>query len=123
MTYPKSVCIVLVAVFVAIPMRSVLARAVPRTDNAVQLLKTYTDEKSYDKVCWLTSHNSFAYNSNLVSRKEFIRANQSKDIYKQLQYGVRGFTIDAPHEFYFSGEKIVVSLQILYRILKHKKYF
>ena len=58
-----------------------------------QLMQTYTSSKYYNEVCWLTSHNSFAYRDPLFEKK-LIRANQSINIEEQLQYGVRSFMID-----------------------------
>ena len=62
-----------------------------------ELMQTYTSDKRYNYVCWLTSHNSYAYNEKSFENK-FINENQSLNIRKQLEYGVRGFMIDLYYE-------------------------
>jgi hypothetical protein len=58
-----------------------------------ELMNTYSNDKQYDEVCWLTSHNSFAYYDSLISNA-FIARNQWLNIIDQLKYSVRGFMID-----------------------------
>ena len=57
------------------------------------LMQTYTSDKNYSDVCWLTSHNSFTYYGPLIT-STFIPRNQYRNIKDQLQYGVRGFMVD-----------------------------
>ncbi len=56
------------------------------------LTKTYTDNRSYNDVCWLTSHNSFAYKNPTFIRQYF--PNQILTIEQQLLFGIRSFSID-----------------------------
>lgn len=65
------------------------------------LLQTYTDNKDYNWVCWLTTHNSFAYRrdkTGAIENKYYINPNQRLDIKEQLGFGVRGFTVDLYYE-------------------------
>ena len=61
------------------------------------LSQTYTDNKYYNQVCWLTSHNSFAYvdKSFLAMR---LHPNQKRNIQEQLLYGVKSFMVDLHYE-------------------------
>jgi len=60
--------------------------------QAHKLLSTYKDNLPYNQVCWLTSHNSFAYKDPSFKHPKF--PNQKLDINSQLKYGVRSFMID-----------------------------
>ena len=65
------------------------------------LMQTYTDNKYYNCVCWLTSHNSYAHrrdNTGLIKNIYYINPNQILDIKEQLEFGVRGFMIDLYYE-------------------------
>lgn len=44
-------------------------------DEYKELMETYTNNKLYNGVCWLTSHNSFAYNDPLFTGK-IVASNQ-----------------------------------------------
>jgi hypothetical protein len=69
-----------------------------------RLLSSYSGTRSYDDVCWLTSHNSFTY-KNPLSEKQFF-PNQSLTIKEQLEHGVRGFMIDLHRD---TGGNIVIA--------------
>lgn len=61
------------------------------------LLRQYTNDRHYNCICWLTSHNSFAYRKDetgSIKNTHYLRPNQVKNIKEQLEFGVRGFMID-----------------------------
>lgn len=61
------------------------------------LMQTYTNDKYYNCVCWLTSHNSFAHNrdkTGAINNTFYLHPNQILNIKEQLEFGVRGFMID-----------------------------
>lgn len=67
------------------------------TESEAELLvHSYTNDRYYNQVCWLTSHNSFAYKSDFLN--QFLFPNQQKNIRNQLLYGVRSFMIDLYYE-------------------------
>lgn len=57
------------------------------------LAQTNADNRYYNHICWLTSHNSFAYKDDSFS-STLLHPNQEKNIQEQLLYGVRSFMID-----------------------------
>lgn len=69
-----------------------------------RLLNSYSSTRSYDDVCWLTSHNSFTYKNSLFE-KQFL-PNQSLTIKEQLEYGVRSFMVDLHYD---SSRNIVIA--------------
>lgn len=61
-----------------------------------KLIQTYTDDVLYNEVCWLTSHNSYAY-KDPNSSVNFL-PNQVYPIEEQLRRGVRSFMIDLHYD-------------------------
>lgn len=59
------------------------------SDSTRQLLETYTDDRKYSEVCWLTTHNAFANDS-----KGWSYSQQNLDIDEQYELGVRSFMVD-----------------------------
>lgn len=63
----------------------------------------YQNERYYNDVCWLTSHNSFAYKN--TSFKHQLFPNQIRSIKKQLLLGVRSFMID----LHYDNNEVVIA--------------
>ena len=76
--------------------------------EAELLVSSYTNDRHYNQVCWLTSHNSFAYKrgSFLNSR---LFPNQQKNIQEQLLYGVRSFMVDLHYENDDTNKPIILA--------------
>ncbi len=60
------------------------------TPSAYHLMATYTDDRSYSQVTWLTTHNAF-----VNARDGWLYTQQTLGIKEQFDYGVRSFMIDA----------------------------
>jgi len=58
-------------------------------DSTRQLLETYTDDRKYSEVCWLTTHNAFANEG-----KGWSYSQQNLDFDEQYELGVRNFMVD-----------------------------
>ncbi len=56
------------------------------TPSAHHLIATYTDERPYSQVAWLTSHNAYAN-----ARDGWFYTQQTGGIKEQFDYGVRSF--------------------------------
>lgn len=65
------------------------SKSVAQTPSVHQLLSMYQDSKIYSRVSWLTSHNAFANTED-----GWTYAQQSMNISKQFNYGVRSFMVD-----------------------------
>ncbi|MDP3445460.1 MAG: hypothetical protein Q8T08_21590, partial [Ignavibacteria bacterium] len=74
----KLLCCLLLSIFI-LPLRA-----------SLQLLSVYTDDKPYNKVCWLTTHNAFA---NLEDGWGLYNQ-QTIGFNAQYQLGVRSFMLD-----------------------------
>lgn len=61
----------------------------PISDLTRQLLETYTGDRKYSEVCWLTAHNAFAND-----RKGWSYSQQNLDFDEQYDLGVRSFMVD-----------------------------
>ncbi len=59
------------------------------TPSAHHLMATYTNERPYSQVAWLTSHNAYAN-----ARDGWFYTQQTGGIKEQFDYGVRSFMID-----------------------------
>lgn len=72
-----------------------------------ELMQTYTNDKYYDCVCWLTSHNSYAHRQggDAIKKSYYINPNQILNIKGQLEFGVRGFMIDLYYELDKNNDK------------------
>lgn len=66
-------------------------------DFVCDLLATYTDDRKYSEVCWLTTHNAFAN-----EKKGWNYAQQNLDFEEQYALGVRSFMIDL---YWYTPEK------------------
>ncbi|GAB4280984.1 MAG: hypothetical protein Tsb0018_10000 [Opitutales bacterium] len=58
-------------------------------DFVCELLETYTNDKKYSEVCWLTTHNAFA-----TPKQGWNYSQQNLDFEEQYTLGVRSFMID-----------------------------
>lgn len=72
-------------------------------------VNSYDDSLSYQEVCWLTSHNSFAHpGSDLAIKMQFVH-NQTLTISEQLEYGVKSFMIDLWYKNEDDKKEIVIA--------------
>lgn len=79
---------------------------IPTTEDL--LIQSYTDNKYYHRVCWLASHNSFAYKDDSFSSM-WLHPNQKKSIQEQLLHSVRSFMVDLYYEDNNPSKSIILA--------------